>query len=124
MVKPDMQVPSWWQNSCAVHRMLNVFVAFVDGPHVCYVCADAVTQAWLLAHKEPVFGFPSLVRFSWQSTTRLLDEHCCKVQFPCDSEEEPGQQALGFGQAQPLASNGAGRHSYMRARKLQRMQAF
>ena len=89
-----------------------------------FAFADAVTQAWLHAHSERVFGFPSLVRFSWQGAVRLMDERCCKVQFPCDSDEVPGQQALAYGAAPPKASSGAGRHSYMRARKLQRMQAF
>ena len=83
-----------------------------------------MTQAWLLAHSERVFGFPSLVRFSWQGTVRLMDEHCCKVQFACDSEEVPGQQALTYGSAPQRASSGSGRHSYMRARKLQRVPAF
>ncbi|GAB0494892.1 hypothetical protein MMPV_006189 [Pyropia vietnamensis] len=32
---------------------------------------DGVTKAWLVAHVDPVFGFPSLVRFSW-STVRVL----------------------------------------------------
>ena len=89
-----------------------------------FAFADAVTQAWLHAHSERVFGFPSLVRFSWQGAVRLMDERCCKVQFPCDSDEVPGQQALAYRAAPPKASSGAGRHSYMRARKLQRMQAF
>ena len=87
-------------------------------------CADAVTQAWLHAHSERVFGFPSLVRFSWQGAARLMDERSCKVQFACESDEVPGQQALAYGAALPKASSGAGRHSYMRARKLQRMQTF
>ncbi|KAK1862211.1 hypothetical protein I4F81_004786 [Pyropia yezoensis] len=32
---------------------------------------DGVTKAWLAAHVDSVFGFPSLVRFSW-STVRVL----------------------------------------------------
>lgn len=31
---------------------------------------DAVTKAWLAAHVDPVFGFPSLVRFSWSACAR------------------------------------------------------
>ena len=34
---------------------------------------DPDTKAWLLAHSDPVFGFPRLVRFSWATTKRLLD---------------------------------------------------
>ena len=50
--------------------------------------ADPVTQAWLAAHKEPVFGFPGLVRFSWQGTVRILAEHGASVQWydPCHTQ--------------------------------------
>lgn len=55
------------------------------------------------------------------------------VKFECDADEAPGQQLLSFGRgtsssgggAGPpggAASTGAGRHSYFRARKLQRAQ--
>jgi len=51
---------------------------------------DPTTKKWLAAHSDPVFGFPSIVRFSWKTTSKLIDESCVKVQFPelWDEHEE------------------------------------
>ncbi len=35
-------------------------------------CADAVTKEWLRANMDKLFGFPSLVRFSWSTCRDLL----------------------------------------------------
>ena len=35
---------------------------------------DAVTRRWLLRHLDPVFGFPSLVRFSWSTARDALKQ--------------------------------------------------
>lgn len=40
---------------------------------------DAVTNTWMGFHIDKVFGYPELVRFSWQTTTRLLEEHAAPV---------------------------------------------
>ena len=40
-----------------------------------------MTQSWLATHKEPVFGFPGLVRFSWAGTARILAEHGVPVSW-------------------------------------------
>ncbi|KAL4856715.1 Ribonuclease H2 subunit A [Chlorella vulgaris] len=98
---------------------------------------DPDTRRWLEASIDPVFGFPSLVRFSWATCKPLLDHHAAPVTFECDADDAPGmgQQLLSFGsKAAPLAaaaagaaptSSGAGRHSFFRARKLQRaLQCF
>ena len=44
-------------------------------------CADPMTVAWLQANVDNVFGYPQIVRFSWQTTTRLLEESACGVQW-------------------------------------------
>lgn len=41
--------------------------------------ADPATLKWLSASIDPVFGFPDLVRFSWQTAKKLLDSHADKV---------------------------------------------
>lgn len=38
------------------------------------ICIDPVTKAWLEDHKHPVFGFPSLVRFSWGTCTSHIKD--------------------------------------------------
>lgn len=55
--------------------------SFVAASHSFVSAADPVTQAWLTAHKEPIFGYPGLVRFSWQGTVRILAEHGADVQW-------------------------------------------
>lgn len=85
---------------------------------------DPDTKSWLDGHVDAVFGFPSLVRFSWSTCNPILDARAVPVKWEC--EEEGGQQQLNFGNSgarAPLASSGAGRHSYFRARKLQRVAA-
>ncbi|PSC74097.1 ribonuclease H2 subunit A [Micractinium conductrix] len=96
--------------------------------------ADPDTKKWLEASIDPVFGFPSLVRFSWSTCNPLLDQHGVPVKFECDADDDAvpyGQRTLAFGGSggggvQPAgsapASSGAGRHSYFRARKLHRAQ--
>ena len=36
---------------------------------------------WLEAHLDPVFGLPSLVRFSWSTAARLLEERAAPVRW-------------------------------------------
>jgi len=35
---------------------------------------DEKTVTWLKAHRDPVFGFPDLVRFSWKTCENLMNE--------------------------------------------------
>lgn len=97
---------------------------------------DPVTTTWLKANLDKVFGYPDLVRFSWQTTSRLLHESACAVHWEHEAED-PGQSTLNFSQARShpqgssestdhsnfahRLSSGKNRHSYFRARKLQRI---
>lgn len=51
--------------------------------------ADSITQAWLENHLNPVFGFPPLVRFSWQTASRLLEEHAVNVKWYAPPSVQP-----------------------------------
>jgi ribonuclease H2 subunit A len=42
---------------------------------------DERTKQWLNGHLDPVFGFPSIVRFSWSTCSRLLDESAVNVDW-------------------------------------------
>ena len=116
--------------------------------------ADADTKAWLVGNLNPVFGFPSVVRFSWATTKRLLEgeaeavpvqwcEHVTGLVFAlprahtaalrreadAEDEEAVGQKRSGrlpFGgcPSHLTTSSGAGRHAFMRSRKLQRVTTF
>ncbi|KAK9805728.1 hypothetical protein WJX73_002697 [Symbiochloris irregularis] len=87
---------------------------------------DPVTKAWLEAHLDRVFGFPDLVRFSWQTCTRMLEDRAVPVRWECEDSTD-GQQATlltGPSQGSQGASGGAGRHSFFRARQLQPVHTF
>ena len=43
--------------------------------------ADPITKAWLKAHMDTVFGFPSLVRFSWATCKTILDASAVPVKW-------------------------------------------
>ncbi|KNC77138.1 hypothetical protein SARC_10397, partial [Sphaeroforma arctica JP610] len=59
---------------------------------------DPTTKAWLRNNMDPIFGFPGLVRFSWSTVTKLLDEHCAPTYMNDESEDEEemvkGQKTL------------------------------
>lgn len=49
---------------------------------------DEVTKQWLRASLEPVFGFPSLVRFSWATAKNLMKDSCVPVTWHDEVDEE------------------------------------
>ena len=42
---------------------------------------DPVTQKWLSVSMDPIFGFPSVVRFSWKTCTSILQKEAVKVNW-------------------------------------------
>lgn len=70
--------------------------------------SDPKTKAWLPENMHPLFGFPSLVRFSWQTCKDILGNKGIDVKFDCDEDEdEPkGQTKLTFGAAAAAAAGG------------------
>lgn len=99
---------------------------------------DPETKAWLTQHKHSVFGFPSLVRFSWGTcTTHLKSE--VEVTWESDEAEESGngnsstkRQAklskFGFttceSRSEEIESSGKGRCKFFQARKIQQITQF
>jgi len=49
---------------------------------------DAVTKKFLRDNLDPVFGFPSIVRFSWKTAETLIHDKGVKVEF---EEVKPGK---------------------------------
>jgi ribonuclease H2 subunit A len=47
----------------------------------CGYPGDGTTKAWLQNHFDPVFGFPSLVRFSWQTAKTIIDSKGVEVEW-------------------------------------------
>jgi ribonuclease H2 subunit A len=49
---------------------------------------DEVTKTWLRDNIDPVFGWPSVVRFSWAPAKTLLDDSAAPCKFEADEEED------------------------------------
>ncbi|KAK4321010.1 hypothetical protein Pmani_008175 [Petrolisthes manimaculis] len=49
---------------------------------------DAITKNFLNNSLDPVFGFPGIVRFSWSTAEKIMDEKCVPVAWKEDEEEE------------------------------------
>lgn len=89
---------------------------------------DPDTKAYLERAIHPVFGYPALVRFSWATTVRALESGAAAVGWEDDENAgDPAQATLAFGGGGKAAENkvgrgvatsGAGRASYFRARRL------
>lgn len=47
----------------------------------CWRHADPDTKLWLQQHIDPVFGFPSIVRFSWSTSAKILETAAVPVQW-------------------------------------------
>uniref|UniRef100_A0A7S1XJS4 Ribonuclease n=1 Tax=Erythrolobus australicus TaxID=1077150 RepID=A0A7S1XJS4_9RHOD len=50
--------------------------------------ADPVCKAWLRTFIDPIFGFTSLVRFSWATARTLLDKHAVAVAWAADEPSD------------------------------------
>lgn len=53
---------------------------------------DVATVEWLRENVDFVFGFPSLVRFSWSSCANLLSSKCCPVKWTDNVESSDGKK--------------------------------
>ena len=47
----------------------------------CGYPGDKITRGWLTDHLDPVFGFPSIVRFSWKTTYEMLAKQSKKFEW-------------------------------------------
>jgi ribonuclease H2 subunit A len=62
--------------------------------------SDPFTRAWLRDSVDPVFGFPSVLRFSWKTTDQLLRRAAVDVQWSMYEEEEDEQAYEAYKQLQ------------------------
>lgn len=99
---------------------------------------DPETKAWLDNHKHAVFGFPSLVRFSW-GTCNAYSKDRVEVVWEADAndEDESNRRAskrqvkltnIGFTgvkrKSEDIESNAKGRCKFFQARKLELLTQF
>eukprot|EP00897_Mesotaenium_endlicherianum_P002220 jgi/Mesen1/2025/ME000148S01133 len=80
---------------------------------------DPVTVAWMEANHDHVFGYPSLVRFSWGTTTaQLKKQGAARVFWEGSQDDDSGPPP---GKAVEFQSSASQRHAYFRARQLQQV---
>ncbi|XP_008787589.1 ribonuclease H2 subunit A [Phoenix dactylifera] len=99
---------------------------------------DPGTKAWLDHHMHPVFGFPTLVRFSWGTCTPYFKD-IVEVIWESDKLEEDGSNSnggkrqlklsnVGFTRnkkkSEDIESSGKGRCKFFQARKLELVANF
>ena len=49
--------------------------------------SDPNTKNWLDKNFDPVFGYPTLARFSWGTITKIFDDNNLDIHFP-DEEKK------------------------------------
>lgn len=76
---------------------------------------DPKTKKFLEENIDQVFGFPRLVRFSWQTASKMLDGKSLDVQF---DEEDAAADSENGGIKTFFKSNMHQRHEYFRERHL------
>ncbi|KAK0592737.1 hypothetical protein LWI29_024432 [Acer saccharum] len=99
---------------------------------------DPQTKAWLENHKHSVFGFPTLVRFSWGTCNSYLKDGV-EVLWESDQMDEDGSCSsrgkrqlklsnVGFTsskrRSEEIESSGKGRCKFLEARKLEQVTHF
>ncbi|KAG9459061.1 hypothetical protein H6P81_003569 [Aristolochia fimbriata] len=99
---------------------------------------DPETKSWLDDHKHPIFGFPTLVRFSWGTCSSYFKD-AVEVIWEADKEEEDGSNnksgkrqlklsSVGFtGQkrkSEEVESSAKGRSKFFQSRKLELVTDF
>lgn len=97
---------------------------------------DPNTIAWLEHHKHSVFGFPSLVRFSW-GTCNSYFKGGVEVLWEADKEDDDSSTKgkrqgkltnMGFSgmkrRSEDIESSGKGRSKFFQSRKLEQVSRF
>ncbi|KAI8469527.1 MAG: ribonuclease H-like domain-containing protein [Monoraphidium minutum] len=92
---------------------------------------DEATKGWLAGGVDAVFGFHPIVRFSWETAARIMEERCVPIAWEADAPPDMANQpklsafmgggGSGSGGCDP--SSGAGRHAFFRVRRMQRAAA-
>ncbi|GBF93409.1 ribonuclease H2 subunit A [Raphidocelis subcapitata] len=92
---------------------------------------DEATKGWLAANVDPVFGFHPIVRFGWETASRIMEDRCAPMAWEADAPTDANQPKLsaflpggGGGGGAADASSGVGRHAFFRIRRMQRVAAL
>lgn len=59
----------------------------IDKDYGCGYPSDPKAKEWLKRNLDPVFGFPTLVRFSWKTCYSVLEDNKMDVNWRDDVDE-------------------------------------
>lgn len=77
-VTRDTMLKSWKDDSLG---LINDFGSGYPGDENCV--------KWLQKSQNPIFGYPSIVRFSWSTTREILEkQNACDIKWECDDEDQ------------------------------------
>ena len=81
-VNRDRALNSWNFKEC-INSKINFDTKYGSG-----YPGDPVTKKWMEKHCDPVFGYPSIVRFSWKTTTNYMKEKSKNITWENYEEDE------------------------------------
>ncbi|KAI3632791.1 hypothetical protein MIR68_008866 [Amoeboaphelidium protococcarum] len=70
----------------------------------CGYPSDPITKQWLRDNFDPVFGFPSLIRFSWATCYNYINDNGVAVFWPLE-EQDQENQAVAAGKKRKQSSS-------------------
>lgn len=90
---------------------------------------DPVTKKFLVNHFDPVFGYPRLVRFSWSTAEKAMDEHAYGVEYedieePSSKKPANNSSITSFFKVNPTKATQKTRHEYFKQRFLTSTKEF
>ncbi|XP_033632760.1 ribonuclease H2 subunit A-like isoform X1 [Asterias rubens] len=87
--------------------------------------ADPSTKQWLLDNVDKVFGYPQFVRFSWSTTSTILESKARCVHWDDDEEDTAKGSASLFSFFAPKNADPKDKqHSFFEERHLKRVVSF
>ena len=103
----------------------------IQGPWGSGYPADPVTKKFLQEQIHPIFGFPGIVRFSWKTAEKVIDEKCIKMEFEeVEPEEEENKNPSVSQYFVSVSKSKSGKqasgkmHPYFREKYLNRVETF
>lgn len=85
---------------------------------------DDKTKKFLHACLDPVFGFPQLVRFSWSTASKILEDKACAIEWEDDEEEDENAKGMSNISSYFKSSDGPKRHAFFDDRRLYSVTGF
>lgn len=128
-VTRDRALRNWVFDETAQNMHMNTGSGYPGDPY---------TKQWLEDHKHPVFGFPTLVRFSWGTCTSYFKDGVEVIWESDELDEDAASNGsakrqvklsnLGFTgfkrKSEEIESSGKGRCKFFQARKLELVRKF